>query len=442
MDAIEQMRRLTLGCFLEFPEQEAQFKESDTEDEEDYCIGGYHLTKIGETLNNGRYRVLQKLGWGHFSTVWLGFDLKKEEHCAIKIQKADSHFADAARDEIKLLNALKKKGHVKSASVIEILDHFEHIGPHGRHVCLTFEVLSKSLLSLVKRFNHKGVPLPMVKVICRQVLEGLYYIHDKCGIIHTDIKPENILFTQHKSERKAMKMEARKAAQAMEAHRRKKEVGRTAGKELNETIYKPQSELAFSSSRVKIVDFGNACWTSNHFTNDIQTRQYRAPEVIMGWGYDTKADIWSFACLVFELITGDYLFDPQPGEDYCKDEDHIALMMELLGPLPAHLCHKRGSKQKMFNERGSLLHISELNFWSLRDVFREKYKIPVQDSDAMTNFLLPMLYFDPTRRASAKEQLNHSFVNEPETLISCRDGFQTRYMKETSKTRFSAKVER
>jgi serine/threonine-protein kinase SRPK3 len=54
----------------------------------------------------------------------------------------------------------------------------------------------------------------------------------------------------------------------------------------------------------KIVDFGNACWRSRHFTDDIQTRQYRSPEVIVGQGYDTSTDLWSLACMLFELATG------------------------------------------------------------------------------------------------------------------------------------------
>lgn len=54
----------------------------------------------------------------------------------------------------------------------------------------------------------------------------------------------------------------------------------------------------------KIVDFGNACWRERHFTDDIQTRQYRSPEVIVGQGYDTSTDLWSFACMIFELVTG------------------------------------------------------------------------------------------------------------------------------------------
>lgn len=69
---------------------------------------------------------------------------------------------------------------------------------------------------------------------------------------------------------------------------------------------------------VKIADLGNACWVHKKFTDDIQTRQYRSLEVLLGSGYDTSADIWSTACMAFELATGDYLFEPHSGKDYCR----------------------------------------------------------------------------------------------------------------------------
>ncbi len=68
-----------------------------------------------------------------------------------------------------------------------------------------------------------------------------------------------------------------------------------------------------SELRVKIADLGNACWTYHHFTEDIQTRQYRSLEVLIGAGYGPPADIWSTACMAFELATGDYLFEPHSG---------------------------------------------------------------------------------------------------------------------------------
>jgi serine/threonine-protein kinase SRPK3 len=88
------------------------------------------------------------------------------------------------------------------------------------------------------------------------------------------------------------------------------------------------------TAKAVVVDFGNACWTHKHFTDDIQTRQYRSPEVILGAKYDTAADMWSLACVVFELVTGDFLFEPKSGPSWDRDEDHVALMIELLGKMP------------------------------------------------------------------------------------------------------------
>ena len=70
-----------------------------------------------------------------------------------------------------------------------------------------------------------------------------------------------------------------------------------------------------------MADLGNACWVEKHFSDDIQTRQYRGPETIINAGYDTSADIWSLACMIFELVTGDYLFDPKASEEYPRDEE-------------------------------------------------------------------------------------------------------------------------
>lgn len=77
--------------------------------------------------------------------------------------------------------------------IAQLLNHFWHQGPNGKHACMTFEVLGESLLSLMKRYNYKGIPQHIVKRIARQVLEGLDYLHRECGIVHTDLKPENVL---------------------------------------------------------------------------------------------------------------------------------------------------------------------------------------------------------------------------------------------------------
>jgi|LauGreDrversion4_2_1035121.scaffolds.fasta_scaffold45871_4 serine/threonine protein kinase len=82
---------------------------------------------------------------------------------------------------------------------------------------------------------------------------------------------------------------------------------------------------------IKLCDMGNACYVEQHYSDVIQTREYRSPEVILEGDYDESADIWSLACLVFELVTGDYLFDPKKGKTFKKNDDHLALVSELIG---------------------------------------------------------------------------------------------------------------
>ena len=168
---------------------------ADEEDSEDYCKGGYHPVQVGEKFKDGKYVVVRKLGWGHFSTVWLSKDTATGKHVALKVVRSAAHYTETAIDEIKLLNKIvaANPDHPGRKHVVSLLDSFEHKGPNGTHVCMVFEVLGENLLGLIKRWNHRGIPMPLVKQITKQVLLGLDYLHRECGIIHTDLKPENVL---------------------------------------------------------------------------------------------------------------------------------------------------------------------------------------------------------------------------------------------------------
>ena len=75
-----------------------------------------------------------------------------------------------------------------------LYDSFTHEGPNGTHVCMVFDVLGDNLLTLIKRYEYLGVPLLGVKALTRAMLKGLRYLHGKKNIIHTDLKPENVVF--------------------------------------------------------------------------------------------------------------------------------------------------------------------------------------------------------------------------------------------------------
>lgn len=631
---------------------------SDNEEQEDvgdYCKGGYHPVKIGD-LYNQRYHVLRKLGWGHFSTVWLCWDFKAVRFVALKIVKSAKHYTEAAADEIKLLQCARD-GDPQDENrfrTVQLLDHFKVTGPNGVHVCMVFEVLGNNLLKLIIKSNYHGIPLQNVKIIVKQVLQGLDYLHRKCQIIHTDMKPENVLIcvdethVRHlaqeaaewqkmgikpsgsavatvttaangepvnqaasqelnnpdakmsRNKRKKLRKKQKRIQTLLDTQQKqielsekeninllgydnddnkptlildmeetveseevnggtdggvkrrmtnsssiyncdltsvenkrlsklmsivqdvnidklvsgsgqsgqattqkpgeatasnggaavnvtsdpeqteandgtkKKKNRRRQKKKKNNSNSKPgdgeeetpkpgavnlaltepakdveapvKTEEAKETAdggqaagitsvsqqvaelkrkhlnpvfevvqdernlQVKIADLGNACWTYHHFTEDIQTRQYRSLEVILGSGYNTSADIWSLACMAFELATGDYLFEPHSGENYTRDEDHIAHIIELLGPIPFDIAMSGKYSGEFFTKRGQLRHINQLRPWELYEVLTEKYEWSQRDAAEFADFLLPMLNYNIYERATALECLHHPWI--------------------------------
>lgn len=198
--------------------------------------GGYHPVRVGELYSNGRYVVVRKLGWGHFSTVWLVRDIESGREGAMKVlvmsilmllqphltlylqppsnqisllqvQKSAQHYTEAAQDEIKLLTDIRTGDPDDRAHCCRLYDHFEHQGPHGRHVCMVFEVLGDNLLSLIKQYDYRGIPIPVVQRLTKQLLTGLHYLHTDRKIIHTDLKPENVMLTESVKERKVLEQQ-------------------------------------------------------------------------------------------------------------------------------------------------------------------------------------------------------------------------------------------
>jgi hypothetical protein len=134
---------------------------------------------------------------------------------ALKVQKSAEHYTEAAMDEVELLdcvakerkkceallsNAYKDSSGISmedevehSKHVASLHDSFFHTGPNGRHMCMVFSMLGCNLLSVIKAFNYRGIPIPVVKKMVRGICRGLDFLHRKCSIIHTDLKPENVL---------------------------------------------------------------------------------------------------------------------------------------------------------------------------------------------------------------------------------------------------------
>lgn len=255
--------------------------------------------------------------------------------------KSAPQFAQAALHEIEVLSAIADGDPSNSKCVVRLVDHFKHTGPNGQHLCMVLEFLGDSLLRLVKYNHYKGLQLNKVREICKCILIGLDFLHRELGIIHTDLKLENILListidpgkdpiksslvpilerpegnpnggvTMSIIEKKLKRRAKRAVARISE--------GRDSMVGVRES---PKSERCLDGidMKCKVVDFGNACWDSKQFAEEIQTRQYRAPEVILRSGYSFSVDMWSFACIAFELATGEMMFTPKSGQGFTEDE--------------------------------------------------------------------------------------------------------------------------
>lgn len=115
--------------------------------------------------------------------------------------------------------------------------------------------------------------------------------------------------------------------------------------------------------------------------------------------------------MAFELATGDYLFDPHASENYNRDEDHLAHIIELLGTIPTNLIFRSKLGKKYFcSTTGSLRNIVKLKPWCLERVLIEKYEWEPGEGKAFADCLLPMLDFNPLLRSTAKDCLEHPFL--------------------------------
>jgi serine/threonine protein kinase len=128
--------------------------------------------------------------------------------------------------------------------------------------------------------------------------------------------------------------------------------------------------------------------------------------------------------MVFELLTGDFLFDPKESSSqaYNRDEDHIAQMWELLGPVPKKIIDKGKYARKIFNKQHKLKNISykTLEPWGLVAVMHEKYRWSKAESQELCDFLLPMLAMDPRERQSASGALRSAWLHsETHGAVAC-----------------------
>mmetsp|Transcript_3914 Transcript_3914/g.9994 ORF Transcript_3914/g.9994 Transcript_3914/m.9994 type:complete len:458 (+) Transcript_3914:139-1512(+) len=426
-----------------------------TDDEAELCEDGLHSIRRGTKLGR-RYEVKGKLGTGHFSTVWLCEDIRDGGEVALKVYKSAERFQEFARHEVRLLRFVADKcqstaqdvrvgGHSMTSAtkgncpgVVKILGDFLHDGPHCRHPCIALEVMGPTVLDISRQCRGDILPFHVLRLAARDVLRGLDFLHRTCNIIHTDVKPENVLVRLLKpSHDGAPPRSKRSRVPAPSCARWRRSLA-------YRTLRVAQTNGFGSDGGAPVhfglADLGNGCFADKQVSDFIQTCEYRAPEVLLGAGYGKKTDLWSLGCTLFECATGRYLLDPrceqrrtcQPRaqgtgaaelkqdaaalqEEVALRQEHLGQIVELLGILPDALVRRGKLSHHFFHEdeargwvlRGTECALADVVRTDLRSRLRERLG-EGSDVDAFRAVLELMLVAEPIDRAAAHEILEAS----------------------------------
>ncbi|KAI9802702.1 MAG: hypothetical protein M1825_002724 [Sarcosagium campestre] len=304
-----------------------------------YCPQHYYPVRLGETLND-RYLVVAKLGFGASSTVWLARDIQTRwwwqanRFVTLKILTNGLVEKSAASTELEI------------SRCIAATDPNSEAGPDATHVGLVFAPMRESVSKFQRRLSNGRLPGYFLKPLLEMVLTGLDFLHTECHVIHTDLKPDNILLGL---ENQAVIGDLVND-EAEEPTPRKIEGGRA--------IYASRNFGDFQGppGRPKIADFGLAVrgdvpQLHNH---PIQADLFQAPEVILRAGWTYSVDIWNLGVMLWDLVENRTLFDAFDSvKGVYSPEIHLLEMTSLLGPPPTELLSRGEKATHFFNAEGA-----------------------------------------------------------------------------------------
>ncbi|ORX45105.1 kinase-like protein [Hesseltinella vesiculosa] len=297
-----------------------------------------------------RYEILEELGRGSFGQVVKCFDHKTNTSVAIKLIRNKRRFHEQALTEVKILKDLVNWDPEDQHHNVRMTDYFYF----RNHLCIVCECLSINLYEFIKKYDYKGFAVSLIKRFALQLLHSLCLLYDH-GVIHCDLKPENILLKHP------------------------------------------------AKSTIKVIDFGSSCFANERVYTYIQSRFYRAPEIILGASYGSAIDMWSFGCILAELYTGIPIF---PGE---SEQEQLACIMEVLG-VPNDDFIQRCSRRKLFFDSCNRPR-QVTNSRGVQRIAGQKplpTAIPCKDP-LFIDFISSCLQWDPEDRLNPYDALQHEW---------------------------------
>jgi dual-specificity kinase len=243
------------------------------------------LLKPGALLNE-RYRVVDGPLQGGNGSVYFCQDLETRQRCVVKAYRPGSFYSSDGEREAKLaqvVNQLDPAGEY----FVRYLSSFNY----KRHFCMVLEQYGISLFQAQQIRRDRPLPTRAIAAILSRVVKALGILHSH-GMIHTDIKLENILLPPD---------------------------------------FRVETDFERVPINVKLIDLGSIASAGRWHRHLATTRFYRAPEIILGLRWGLECDIWSLGCLLVELFLGHIPF-------VAADEVvHLFLIQHMIGPFPQRM---------------------------------------------------------------------------------------------------------
>lgn len=380
-------------------------------------------------LINKEHVVLKKIGSGAFASVWLCYNIIKNIFYAVKIQNVTDE--DEIKNELEISKKFKKCEYINK---ILLNFNYKNNETSTEYMCFIYELCAGSSYDVVGRGKYAhGLPYEIVISILYQTLLGLSELH-KNDYVHTDIKPENILvhgksgyienfinklnisslnnkIVAYKCRNKCSNVRAveqvtRELLNSIESDNDESAKSDITDSEKSyefsliefsesDDKYDPNmeylSDTYLNPIKISISDFGLCRKMSDINDHDIQTRYYRAPEILLKTDFNEKIDIWSLGCMAYELLTGKILFDSHCTKN-STDRAHLFDIQCKLGPIDF------SDNSKFYNSDGLIKGYNQLKYESLISELLEKTNCP-----ELVNVIMKMLTLNYKNRPSAND---------------------------------------
>ena len=392
----------------------------------------------GEIIKN--YNIIYEIGSGAFSTVWLAFNINDNNYYAIKVQNSNDY--EDGQNEINILKKIGNSNEYINSLKFNFIESLFVESSIEKFPCSVFELCAGNLYTLGKKGKYKnGYPSNIVKTIFKQLCLAVQKLHNEDKLFHGDIKPDNILVSGiNNKDKKCMELYTQNNFNNLYS-RIKKEYWIKKGKNIKnikkmptETKYKIRKKIHqtiinnimdntskesknhmdkkyFDNIKIKLTDFGHYCPDDEFMDEDFGTTYYRAPEIILMGDCRKPVDIWALGCTLYELLTGEILFDPDDSDN--KEEyNHLKLIIELCGNFKLEYLKTTKYYKDYFDKNGNLKYFKLDNYIDIKEKLNKKLvDKEISDLDGCIDLLSKMIKLSFRKRLTIDEVINHKWFN-------------------------------